>query len=334
MAAATDVKFYYSHQTHWVTDNQNSQIATAAGSFQGEIGCPGDWQSDCLRSWLQDIDGDGIYSFTTTGLSAGSYEFKVALDEAWGTSYPASNVPFTITNPDDIVTITWNSSTTEVTVDVTITQPQLTWVVAGNFQDDLPVSAACGDWNNACSETTMEDDNGDGVFRFYGDDLPAGTYEYKIVETDNWNNAHPAANVAFTADGSQMRWYFQPGPNHIADNANQCIATVAGSFQSQLGGSDWSPDNLRSMVWQEAPDSDWYAFTATLPAGNWAYKVARDEAWDVSYPNADVVLDLAAETAVTFRYNCATNAVEHSIGGIDPGDDELVADPGAAFHSR
>ena len=39
-------------------------IATAPGSFQSELGCPGDWQPDCLRSWLQDPDGDGIYTFS------------------------------------------------------------------------------------------------------------------------------------------------------------------------------------------------------------------------------------------------------------------------------
>ncbi len=61
LAAPTAVKFYYDHATHWVTDNHNSVIATAPGSYQSEIGCPGDWQPDCLRSWLEDPDGDGIY---------------------------------------------------------------------------------------------------------------------------------------------------------------------------------------------------------------------------------------------------------------------------------
>ena len=61
----TDVKFYYSDETHWVTSNENAVIATLAGSFQSELGCPGDWQPWCLRSWLQDPDGDGIYTFST-----------------------------------------------------------------------------------------------------------------------------------------------------------------------------------------------------------------------------------------------------------------------------
>ena len=75
-----NVKFYYDHKSHWITDNQNSRIVTAPGSYQSELGCPGDWQPDCLRSWLQDPDGDGTYTFSTTDIPAGSYEFKAAVE--------------------------------------------------------------------------------------------------------------------------------------------------------------------------------------------------------------------------------------------------------------
>jgi hypothetical protein len=60
VADPTDVKFYYDHKSHWVTDDVNSVIATVPGSFQSALGCPGDWQPDCLRSWMQDADADGI----------------------------------------------------------------------------------------------------------------------------------------------------------------------------------------------------------------------------------------------------------------------------------
>ena len=42
---AANVKFYYDHETHWITDNVTSVIAVAPGSFQSELGCPGDWAS-------------------------------------------------------------------------------------------------------------------------------------------------------------------------------------------------------------------------------------------------------------------------------------------------
>ena len=96
------VKFYYSHHSHWITDNLGSVIATVPGSFQSELGCSGDWDPGCLRSWLQDPDGDGIYSFTTTNLPAGSYEAKVTINESWDLNYGAGgaqngpNIPFTV----------------------------------------------------------------------------------------------------------------------------------------------------------------------------------------------------------------------------------------------
>jgi glycosidase len=92
LSANANVKFYYDHKSHWVTDNQNSVIAVAPGSFQSELGCPGDWQPDCLRSWLQDVDGDGIYVFETTALPVGSYEGKVALNESWEVNYGQGGV--------------------------------------------------------------------------------------------------------------------------------------------------------------------------------------------------------------------------------------------------
>jgi hypothetical protein len=107
LAAETIVKFYYDDETHWITDSQKV-IAVAAGSFQSELGAPGDWQPDSLVSWLQDPDGDGIYSFSAI-LPSGSYEVKVAHNESWDENYGAGgvfggpNIPFTV-DPDTPVT--------------------------------------------------------------------------------------------------------------------------------------------------------------------------------------------------------------------------------------
>jgi len=79
---ATPVKFYYDHKTHWVTDNFNTVIAVAVGNFQKALGCRNDNDPGCLRSWLQDPDGDGLFEFTTTQLPAGTYTVQVALNES------------------------------------------------------------------------------------------------------------------------------------------------------------------------------------------------------------------------------------------------------------
>ena len=125
------VKFYYDHKTHWITDNVSTQIPVAVGSFQSELGCPGDWQPDCLRSWLEDPDGDGTATFETTALPAGSYEAKVAVDESWDVNYGAggvpggANIPLTVPYDHAPVTFSYDAATHVLTVSAPISHGDL-----------------------------------------------------------------------------------------------------------------------------------------------------------------------------------------------------------------
>jgi glucoamylase len=124
LGSAASVKFYYDNKTHWVTDNVNSVIAVAPGSFQSELGCPSDWDPGCLRSWLEDPDGDGVYTFETTALPAGSYETKVAINESWDENYGAggvlngANIAFSVPVDNTKVTFSYVAATHVLTVDV------------------------------------------------------------------------------------------------------------------------------------------------------------------------------------------------------------------------
>ncbi|MEZ4719815.1 MAG: alpha-amylase family glycosyl hydrolase [Caldilineaceae bacterium] len=128
LADAATVKFYYDHKSHWITDNRNSRIATAPGDFQSELGCPGDWLPDCLRSWLQDIDGDGVYTFATGALPAGDYQGKVAINESWDENYGAGgaaggdNIPFSAAD-GATVTFSFDSATNVPTIVAENPQP-------------------------------------------------------------------------------------------------------------------------------------------------------------------------------------------------------------------
>ena len=122
---AGPVKFYYDHKSHWVTDNHGSVIAVAAGSFQGELGCAADWDPTCLRSWLQDVDGDGTYSFETTALPQGSYETKVAISEDWAENYgpngelnSPNNIGFAVPADNARVTMGYDSVTHVLSITV------------------------------------------------------------------------------------------------------------------------------------------------------------------------------------------------------------------------
>ena len=124
LPSAGSVKFYYDHESHWATDNRSSVIAVAPGSFQSELGCPGDWDPTCLRSWLEDPDGDGTYTFETTALPAGSYETKVAINEDWAENYGqggvlnGSNIPFNVPVDNTKVTFSYDAASHVLTVTV------------------------------------------------------------------------------------------------------------------------------------------------------------------------------------------------------------------------
>ncbi|HEV8688242.1 MAG TPA: alpha-amylase family glycosyl hydrolase [Gaiellaceae bacterium] len=156
-ASAGAVKFYYDHKSHWITDNRTSTIAVAPGSFQSELGCSGDWDPGCLRSWLQDLDGDGVYSFETTALARGSYEAKVALNESWDVNYGQGgvqngpNIPFIVPTAGAKVTFRYEAASHVLTI------------LAGHAQDGNV------EWDGLRHDSRLT------LYRTPGGAVPAGT---------------------------------------------------------------------------------------------------------------------------------------------------------------
>jgi pullulanase-type alpha-1,6-glucosidase len=152
-AAGATVRFFYDHATHWVTNDAQGPIVTAPGSFQSELGCSSDWAPDCMRSWLQDADGDGVFTFSTTAIPAGSYEVKVAHGLSWAENYGAggardgANIPFFVVADGDRTTFSYVLATHELTVTAGIAPPNLReqraqWLDRGLIAMDLPAEAA------------------------------------------------------------------------------------------------------------------------------------------------------------------------------------------------
>ncbi len=110
------VTWVYSHETNWIMDTVRQEIVTASGSFQDEIGCESDFMADCMLSWLQDVDGDGIYTFTTDALPAGEYAAVAAInrsaDQTFGLNGEAGgeNIPFSVAEDGETVTFTYDSN--------------------------------------------------------------------------------------------------------------------------------------------------------------------------------------------------------------------------------
>ena len=64
------------------------------GDLQSELGCPGDWQPECEATELAPTDVPGVFA-ADFEIPAGSWEYKVALDDSWDESYglDGDNVP-------------------------------------------------------------------------------------------------------------------------------------------------------------------------------------------------------------------------------------------------
>ena len=129
----TQVKFYYDHKTHWITDNFNSPIVVAMGSFQTQLGCFEDNDATCLRTWLQDPEGDGIYGVLTGGLKAGTYNVTFTLNE------DASQVigepqQFTVLEDGDAIYFGYDAVKNQTTISTTgapvgnLTKQRAVWI--------------------------------------------------------------------------------------------------------------------------------------------------------------------------------------------------------------
>ncbi len=246
------MKFYYSHATHWVADSVTKVIATVPGDFQSELGCPGDWQPDCLRSWLQDPDGDGTYTFATTGIPAGSYEAKVALNETWDVSFgeggvsPGDNIHFTVPG-NAKVTFSFDSVTHVLTIQ-------------SASQDPKPDNNV--EWDG------LRHDSRDTLYRTPGGAVPAGTPVTLRFRT--FHDDVTGVKVRFYSvdkNGQQI-----VAMTKAADGVDCYQADLAGKscdfWQTTLPGS-WGADNLwYRFIVTDGTDTDYYADdTAALDGG-------------------------------------------------------------------
>ena len=75
---------------------------TLVGSLQNELGCVDDWKPDCPQTALVSTDTEGVYA-AEFEVPAGSFDYKVAVNNAWDESYGLNgggdDIPLTIAGP-------------------------------------------------------------------------------------------------------------------------------------------------------------------------------------------------------------------------------------------
>ena len=353
LSEETRVTFYFDYNSGWITDDVNSLIATVPGSYQGEVGCPGEWAPDCMRSWLQDPDGDGIYVYETTYIGAGSYEAKVAINRSWDQNYGVDGAPGGANIPFDVpesalVRFLWDSATqvmsveTEAAPEGALTEPPVIdaprlfvnpdfVTIPGTIQSQL---GCPGDWQPDCAATFLtldeDDDVWQGIF-----ELPPGDYEYKVAINQSWDENYGGMadrngpNVTLSLpEASPVKFYYDHKTHWVADTINDQIITVVGDFQSEIGCSiDDDASCLRSWLQDPEGDGIFVAETAPVPAGNYQARIALGEAVEPLYgadgtvEGAPLVFTVAEDnTPLYFEYDLAEGTVTVNTEGAPKGN--------------
>jgi arabinogalactan oligomer/maltooligosaccharide transport system substrate-binding protein len=100
----------------------DQRIVVLPGAFQVALGCAADWDPACRNTELT-LQDDGTY-VGTFDIPAGTYEYKVAINLAWGENYGAEGVSNSPTNlvlelaEDSTVTFVYDDETHLVTTTV------------------------------------------------------------------------------------------------------------------------------------------------------------------------------------------------------------------------
>ena len=262
---------------------------TLPGEFQSELGCAGDWMPDGACTHLTYNVGLDKW-IGTFSIPAGTYQYKVAIDDSWGENYGVggspggSNYALTLA-AQQTVTFTYDHVTHVVSHDANVPLPGSV-TLAGDLQSE---QGCAGDWMPDCANTHLTF-NG-GLNKYVGTfTLPAGSYQYKIAINDSWTENYGAggafngSNYSLTLPGAQMVTFTYDHVTHLlTDDSNApLIVIAAGSFQSEAGcAGDWMPDCLTTQL---LATGNQYAFsTSTLPAGDYEFKITIGQSWGENY---------------------------------------------------
>ncbi len=246
----TTVTFYYDHKTHYVTDSVNTPaLFVAVGDFQSELGCAQDNDPTCLRSWLIDPDGNGVFNFVTRAIPAGTYAVKVALgsDKIVGRGgADGEAIVLEVAEDGYETTIGYSSRRGLITArasdpNAVFVQPTLALkpvvgvlTAPGSYQSEIgcpDTTGNGGDWEPPCQLSVLTDEDGDGVATLVVTSLPAGKYEMKIAVDGTWaqnyglNGVSGGANVPFEVpvDYAQVTFNFDTFSRMITVTVDESI---------------------------------------------------------------------------------------------------------------
>lgn len=160
-----------------------------AGDFASEaVGC-NDWDPGCPRLQMERSSNRNIYQLSLKGIPAGLYLMKITHNGNWDVEYgmygtfEGDNIPFRSPGKDTEFVFTYDLRTHLTTIDALGYEEPV--ALAGDFLSKA--RTGCVDWQPNCPASRMTDPDGDGVFTYETDRIPAGRYEVKVTIWGHWN---------------------------------------------------------------------------------------------------------------------------------------------------
>ncbi|CAH1226815.1 hypothetical protein PAECIP111891_06004 [Paenibacillus allorhizoplanae] len=218
------------------------------------------------------------------------------------------------------------------------------WVVVGSFQG----------WDNASTDTRMK--HLVGEFYAFTKELPAGSYEFKIVKSGSWDGySNNSNNFSFgLGETTKVNFYVNdeigqarislPGVAGIqqympALGSNEQPRLV-GSIQPLFGEAEWSPDGANQMFVDYRFNNTVYKLQRHIPVGSYEAKIVFGQNWDA--PNygtatgANVKIATVDEADVTFTFDNSAQpkALTHDYVAKDGAFDGQIKKDSLFFDSR
>lgn len=222
------------------TSHAAEKTVTLVGDLQNELGAKNDWDpADAATIMVK--QADGTYKFTGK-LPAGTYEYKVAINQSWDENYGVNGEAGggnykLVLDQEKVVTFVYNDSTHTVTIPVALDKDKLPRLV-GNIQ---PAIHAGEEWKPDQSTAIFEDENGDNIYT-YKVLVPKGQYEYKVVLGKTWDDAaYPTDNAKLVVvKDTEVTFFYNHDTKQVSTNYDSGLPD--GSIQmNALFHNTWDP---------------------------------------------------------------------------------------------
>lgn len=268
-----------------------------AGGFQGWDNASTPLVDDGSNGDL--VPNDGIFSSNFTVATAGTTGFKVVECGNWGNAFPPDNAYVRTTVADQVVRFTFDTNNHSTDVGPKFKPSQN---IVHAF-DDVPSSfTAVGDfqspvWTNN-DPLTLLTAVGHGLYRLEYTVPTAGTYNFKVVSTGDWNHAY---NLNGRGDNSSNNTQF------TTTTANEKVVFVldintsrlwVGQHGTPAAGVNWCAtgdfqgwDNASTPLYDDGTHGDLiggdgvYSSDVTIAAaGRTQWKAVTCGNWSTSVP--------------------------------------------------